>query len=338
MTESCILPEFTLEQASELARDLYGLDGRLKPLDGERDLNFLVDSGDERFVFKIANIEESPAMLECQHEVFERIREAAVFPKVATARVSSRGNTIEYVDGAQGAHACRVLPFIEGRMLADIDPIQPALLDDLGRKLARLDHALEGYSHPALERPLLWNLVDAFQIVETYRPLLEGKERESLVTYFADRFRQRVLPNADQLRRAVVHNDANRGNVVVDADGRSVVSVIDFGDMIETWLVAEVAIAGCYVMLGKPDPLENAAQLAQGYHAELPLLDEEIDLLFDLMSMRLCTSVCICAHQRRLAPDNAYLSVDEADALALLEKMRTWNPEATTARLREACS
>ena len=70
----------------------------------------------------------------------------------------------------------------------------------------------------------------------------------------------------------------------------------------------------------------------------MPLLDDEIDLLFDLMSMRLCTSVCICAHQRRLAPENAYLSVDEADALALLEKMRTWDPEATTDRLREACS
>ena len=268
MTESCILPEFTLEQASELARDLYGLDGKLKPLDGERDLNFRIDSGDARFVFKIANIEESPAMLECQHEVFERIREAGVFPKVATARVSLQGNAIEYVNGTQGAHACRVLPFIEGRMLADVNPLQPALLDDLGRKLARLDHALEGYSHPALKRPLLWDLVDASQIVETYAPLLDGRGRvKSLVGYFADRFRQRVLPHADRLRRAVVHNDANRGNVVVEADGSTVVSVIDFGDMIETWLVAEVAIAGCYVMLGKPDPLENAANLARGYHA-----------------------------------------------------------------------
>ena len=29
--------------------------------------------------------------------------------------------------------------------------------------------------------------------------------------------------------------------------------------------------------------------------------------------MRLCMSVCICAHQQRLQPDNAYLSIDLAE-------------------------
>jgi Ser/Thr protein kinase RdoA (MazF antagonist) len=338
MTESCILPQFDLAEATRIARERFGLEGWIKPLDGERDLNFLIDTGERKFVLKIANVEESPAMLECQHEVFERISEAGVFPQTATVRRSLEGNTIEIVDGVQGEHACRVLPFIEGRMLNEFEQFDPALLDDLGRKLGRLDSALEGYTHPALERPLLWDMAGAIPVIDAYRPLLRETEQDALVGYFTDRFSQRVLPRADQLRRAVIHNDVNRGNVVVDPAGRHVLSVIDFGDMIDTWLVAEVAIAACYIMLDKPDPLDNAARLISGYHAELALRDSEIDLLFELMSMRLCMSVCICAHQRRLAPDNDYLSVDERDAWALLAQMRDWNPEQTRDRLRAACS
>lgn len=337
MTESCILPELSLAQAAQIARERYGLDGTLKPLDGERDLNFLVDCGSEKFVLKVANVEESPAMLECQHEVFERLSRAQVFPQNVTARRSLNGLGIEMVESAQGSHACRVLPFVEGRMLAEFERFDPALLDDFGRKLARLDRALAGFTHAALDRPLLWDLASAAQIVDKYRPLLDNSEQDSLVEYFSEGFRRRVLPEADRLRRAVIHNDANRGNVVVEPAGRSVVCLIDFGDMIETWLVAEIAIASCYVMLGKPDPLDNAVRLLRGYHAELPLLDNEIDALFELICMRLCCSVCICAHQRRLAPDNAYLGVDEADAWALLAEMRSWDAGEARARLRAAC-
>jgi len=338
MTESCILPQFDLAEAARIARDRYGLEGWIQPLDGERDLNFLIDTGDRKFVFKIANVEESPAMLECQHEVFERIRDADVFPRFATVRPSLEGNSIEIIDGVQGEHACRVLPFIEGRMLNEFEHFEPALLDDLGRKLGRLDRALEGYAHPALERPLLWDLTGALQVIEAYRDLLQNAEQIELVDYFAERFRQRVIPRAHRLRRSVVHNDVNRGNIIVDSEGKQVLSVIDFGDMIETWLVAEIAIAACYVMLDKADPLENAARVIRGYHRELPLRDDEIDLLFDLIGMRLCSSVCICAHQRRLAPDNAYLSVDEQDAWELLGQMRDWDPDRTRDRLRAACN
>ena len=337
MTDSCTLPDFTLDDASRIARDRYGLSGSIKPLDGERDLNFLIDTGKGKFVLKIANIEESPAMLDCQHAVFERLGKAGVFPHIAIARQSLSGSTIEMIVGNQGMHASRVLPFIEGRMLAEVEILSPDLLTDLGYTLARLDHALTGFTHPALERALLWDLSMAAETVDTYQGLLRNCRQESLVTFFRNRFCEQVLPKAGQFRRAVIHNDANRGNVVVDNDAKNVVSLIDFGDMIETWLVAEVAIAGCYVMLGKPDPLQNVAHLLRGYHAELPLLDIELDAIFDLICMRLCTSVCICAHQRRLAPDNAYLSIDEADAWALLENIQDWDINAAKAYLRKAC-
>ncbi|MDH3629533.1 MAG: phosphotransferase [Gammaproteobacteria bacterium] len=323
MSDSCLLPEFDATEVAEIARRLFALEGAMKQLHGERDLNFLIDDARGRFVFKIANAQESPAMLECQHQVFQRLAEAQVFPMVATALESVKGNLIETArDTQDNEHYCRALPFIDGHLWADFDESKPELLGDLGRRLALLDQALAGFSHPGLERPLLWNMESAMAVLEDYKPLLTGTAERSLVEHFEDGFRERVLPVQNELRRAVIHNDANRQNVIVDDSGQQVLSIIDFGDMLDLWLVVEPAIAAAYAMLDEPDPLRAAQALVGGYHRALPLTATEIGLLFDLICMRLCMSVCICAHQRRLEPDNDYLSIDQQQSWDLLERLQ----------------
>ena len=59
MAASCILPEFSDRQVSLLLDQLYGLSGELQALNGERDLNFLLTTSTGKFVFKIANENES---------------------------------------------------------------------------------------------------------------------------------------------------------------------------------------------------------------------------------------------------------------------------------------
>ena len=87
MSDSCVLPEFDSAEAAEIARHLFALEGPMKQLHGERDLNFLIDDARGKFVFKIANAQESPAMLECQHQVFQTLAEAIL--KTNLPRVSS---------------------------------------------------------------------------------------------------------------------------------------------------------------------------------------------------------------------------------------------------------
>ncbi len=338
MSDSCLLPAFDSTAAADIARRLFGLEGALKLLDGERDLNFLVTSSHGKFVFKIANALESPAMLECQHLVFQRLAEAQVFPLVATALTSVNGRLIETVRDAQGIeHCCRVLPFLEGRMMAEIADLKAEVLTDLGQRLALLDIALQGFSHAGLERPLLWNMEQALNILESYKPLLASDAQHALVEHFENGFREQVLPVQDKLRRAVIHNDAHRGNVLVDEDGLQVTSIIDFGDMVNSWLVVEPAIAATYAMLGQVDPLGNAQTLLRGYHQTLPLTSTEISLVFELMCMRLCMSVCIGAHQRRLEPDNEYLGIDEQQCWELLAELQTVNYRDARTMMLAAC-
>jgi hypothetical protein len=333
MSDSCVLPEFGLDEAAALARQLYGLDGPIRQLDGERDLNFLVGEPGARFVFNIANAGESPAMLECQHRIFERLAAARVFPATVTARKSVNGKTIETVQGADGLnHACRVLPYVEGRLLRDIENPSAALLADIGRRLALLDRSLDHFSHPSLERPLLWKMDTALEIVGSYAPLLDQAARE-LVDHFADGYRQRVVPQLGRLRRAVIHNDANRANLVIDDSATCLLSIIDFGDMVNGWLAVDPAIAATYAMLDRTAPLEAAAAVFAGYREEMPLQPAEVETIFDFICMRLCMSLCIGAHQCALQPDNLYLGSDLDAVQRLLAELREIEPAIATAML-----
>ena len=338
MSDSCVLPAFDTTEAANIAQRLFGLEGPLKLLNGERDLNFLITTQSGKFVFKIANALESPSMLECQHLVFQRLADAEVFPLVATTLASVNGRQVETVSDAQGTeHCCRVLPFLEGRVMADIVDLKAPVLADLGRRLALLDKALDGFTHAGLERPLLWNMEQALSVLENYKPLLASDAQRALVEHFERGFRQHVVPVQAELRRAVIHNDANRGNVLLDEAGLQIISIIDFGDMVNSWLVVEPTIAATYAMHGQADPLASAQTLLRGYHQTLPLTTTEISLVFDLMCMRICMSVCICAHQQRLEPDNEYLSIDAQESWELLDVLQGVTYNDARAMMLAAC-
>lgn len=338
MSESCYLPVFSLEHAAKYARELFAIEGSIKLLAGERDLNFVIDDEQERYVFKIANDDEHRQMLDCQHQVFEHLHRANVFDCAVLPIKSINGNSVEMVMSGSGiSHQCRILPYIEGRLLSQIDNYSPELLCDLGRRLAHLDQALKGFQHPALERSILWQMPDVLNIIDLYSPLLADETRRKLVAKFTSGFRERVVPKIDQLRPAVIHNDANDNNVLVDEKGLSVISIIDFGDMVNSWLIAEPAIAAAYAMLDNDDPITAATEILRGYHAQQPLNQVEIDVYFDLICMRLCMSVCLCAYQRSIEPDNEYLSVSEQPAWALLAKLQSMDVATVQQHFAEAC-
>ena len=113
--------------------------------------------------------------------------------------------------------------------------------------------------------------------------------------------------------------------------------LLDFGDMVETWTVCELAVAIAYAIFGKEDPLAAACHLAAGYDQMRSLSDPELEALWSLTAIRLCTSVCLSAHRRTAEPENLYLMVSEAPAWEALERMRAVHPRLAHYRLRSAC-
>jgi Ser/Thr protein kinase RdoA (MazF antagonist) len=341
MTEICILPDFSTDQAAEIIERLYGLRGTLKVLNGERDLNYLLQTENGQYVFKIANQDEPYGMLECQHQVLQRLKERKVMLQQASSIESVNGRAIEIIISEPGIHHyCRMLSYVEGQLLSSVNPHSQELLEDLGKTLAQIDLSLNGFTHETLARPLLWKMSDVLTTLERFKPLLASDHQRKLIEYFETHFSDRVLPSTRDLREGVIHNDANDNNVLVDDDqssGLHVTSIIDFGDMMYSWIVAEPAIAAAYAMLGKEEPLVAAVAIIKGYDTQLPLNEAETGVLFDLICMRLCMSVCICAYQQSLEPDNEYLSISEKPAWTLLEILRDVIPEHATDLFRAVC-
>ncbi len=341
MIETCTLPRFTDTEAATAAKILYNVEGKIERLDGERDLNFKIHCTEKIVVFKIANQEESASMLECQAEIFRLLNDHSAISTSPENIESVSGNVVESLESIAGLkHYCRAVTYLQGKIFATVNPHTPELLESLGGTVGGIDAVLKDYHHNAIQRPLLWNMCQAEETLNRLKILIEDQEKLDLISYFQQCFKDNVLPIQKQLRFGTIHNDANDNNVIVNSDGpwsQMVTGVIDYGDLVQSWVVVDVAVAAAYALLHKSHPLDAAASVVKGYHRAFPLTEIEINVIYDLICMRLCMSVCICAYQKSQQPDNKYLSISEQPAWNALTQLRKISSDFAHFLFRDAC-
>ncbi len=301
-------PRLNATDAARLAHDLYGVDATARPLTSERDQNFLLEtSGGERLVLKIANALEEPGMLDAQCRAMTHLATTtAIAPRVVATR---DGTPLAETVGADGRrHWVWAVTHWPGVPLGRTRRRPPALLTALGSEIGGITRALVGFDHPALHRDFYWDLARGRQLVDEYRSLLTlpGTAVDTLIAEF-DRYTAPLLP---ALRRSVIHGDLNDYNVLVDRG--AVAGIVDFGDMVHSFTVGDLAIGAAYAVLDADDPLTAAAHVVRGYAARWAITETECAALFGLLALRLCTSACVAAAQQRQRPDNAYLGVSQA--------------------------
>ena len=335
------LPQFTVGDASQIADRCYGLRGEILPLPSERDQNFYIraDSG-EAFVLKIANQAERADVLELQNDALRHLATRApsvLLPRPCETKEGESRISIESAGGSN--HCARLLTYVPGKVLALVNPHTPELLSSLGRVLGILDAALQDFDHPAAQRELKWDLKRTLWIRD-YLHYIDNGARRDLVERFLRDFELNVIPSLASLRTSVVYNDANDYNILVsegDPRERRVIGVIDFGDLLRSCTVSEVAVAAAYAMLDKRDPIGAARHIVAGYHETFPLTESELDVLYSLIRARLCISVVNSAYQRRVEPGNEYLIISERSAWQLLERLEGESPSFALYSFRSAC-
>lgn len=269
----------------------YGLQGTLLPLVSERDQNFRLDTADgERVVVKIANSTEPFRITDFQVEALQRLERQGC--KVAVPRIlcTTDGSAITTIGAEASEHRLRVVSYVPGIPLEGRSP-DPRVAFDMGRSLALIDVALQGFTHPGEAQQLLWDMQRATEL----RPLVKHvpDELQSLVVDCIDVFDERVAPVIPDLRTQVIHNDLNPGNILVsESDPHTVAGVIDFGDMLRAPLVVDVAIAASYLR-ATDDALATLSAFVAGFDSEMPLQDGERALLYDLVRTRLAATITI---------------------------------------------
>ena len=326
-------PRLTEADAVRIVAELYGLSVSAAPLPSERDQNFYCKAGNDQFVLKMANSEEVFEFLELQNRLilFLAGRDIALdFPRVVKTR---NGENIAQVSSENGnEHFVRLLTWLDGVCFAEAESHNRKLLASLGRVLAQMDRALVEFDHPAAHRSFYWDLRNA-NIARELNALLPDSRRP-LVARFFDEW-ERI--DWSRLRFSVIHNDANDYNILVNEAERQVTAILDYGDVVYSATVCNLAVALAYVMLDKPDPIGAAAQVVAAYQETYPLTESEIEALYPLAVTRLCCSVCYAAKQTRDVPRNAYLNISNAPAWALLEQLSSIPLDWATRVFRYAC-
>lgn len=299
-------PLITLEKAAELAREIYGIIGEIRQLSAEKDANFHIRlANGEEALLKVTNAAEDRGVTDMQTAAL--IHLAAIDPTLPVQRICQTltgASSAIFTDPSGGVHVVRLMSYLKGTTLSSATP-QPVLYPALGALLARLTLGLRGFFHPAAGHVLQWDIKQAARL----RPLLEAVSDGALqarLTATLDRFDAEIAPRLPHLRAQVVHNDFNPHNLLVNGvEATRPIGIIDFGDMVHTPIACDLAVACSYQISDGEAPLERIAQMVAGYARVMPLEDEEITLLPDLMRLRHATTLAVTATRARRYPENA---------------------------------
>ncbi|QDG74953.1 aminotransferase class III-fold pyridoxal phosphate-dependent enzyme [Labrenzia sp. PHM005] len=312
----------------------YDLQGSINGLPGEHDLNFKIGGIDGKDYLLKLHADDDDDILDMQVAVLEHLNKVDPGLPVSRAIPDLDGNNMSS-NTFEGPRKVRLLTWLAGDVWAKAENRGSEAIDTLGALLARLDKSLESFQHPGAQRSYDWDIAQASKHL-TYCKFIDDADKRQTVAEILNRFVSDVLPRLQNCPRQVIHNDANDYNVLLDKAGR-VSGLLDFGDMVESYRVVEIAVASAYALIGTEDPIGTAARLAKAYHQINPITEDECDLIVDLIKTRYAVSICMAAKQIREAPENHYLLVSQEDVWRELRRVNTENHRLAVLRLRAAC-
>ena len=316
------------KQAERWLAERFGLRGVLEPLPGAHDRSFKVTAADgSRYLFKIHPAAESDSRADLQAAALRHLEQRAPDLPLPRLFLGSDTTPLATVTDADGrVRRLRLTTWLDGRSWGDAPQCRPQSAASLGRLLARLDRSLAEFHDPAAGQPVASDLALAAARRDD-AALIAAPERRSAAQQILHRFTIDVAPRLSLLPKQVIHGDANTRNILLDENGE-VSGLIDFGGMVETWRVNELAVAAATVAIGTADPIAAMLPLIEAYCAENPIGAREADLLFDLVLTRYAVSLALAARQSRAEPQN--------EIWAALTAMRALNRPLAVARLRWA--
>ena len=291
------------EDAERLARERYGLDTTATRLTGERDENFKLSCADGRqFVLKIASAAEAPDITDLPTAALLHVESFdPEFPCPRVLRDRDGLTQSEYLDASGSQRTARILTYLKGKTLRSSVHSREQR-SACGHVAARLGLALRTFSHPAATRPLIWDLRHLGRTLALLEELRDLPEKDAIAD-LVSRIDARIRVEFGHLRQQVIHNDMNDMNVLVDPDDEdTVVGVIDFGDLVHTALVADVAILAADQIDTAHAPRDSITEVVMAYHAAMPLLPQELAMLNPLIAGRILADVLIASWHRRRNP------------------------------------
>lgn len=329
--------KISTQEAAEILFSLFGIQGNISELPGDVDFNFRVKvEGEDGYILKISRPDQDVDYLDFQQAILQHLEAYPNIIAPKTIKSHQSHSMAEYTDAHNNVRKVRLLTWIPGRLWSSVNPHSNELRYSLGNECGKLAKALQGFDHDEAHRSFEWDIAQSLWI-KKHLDLFNEQQRE-IITYFQSSFEEQ-LESYQQLRKSVVHNDANDNNVLVSSDliSPTVVAAIDYGDAIHTQIINDLAIACAYAIMHHNDPLEASLAIVKGYHDSFPLQEVELEHLYTCIAMRLVISVTKSAINKIVEPDNEYLLISEKPAWGVLNKWAEINADFAHYSFREVC-
>ncbi len=305
----------------------------IEKLDGYDNANYLIETYTGKFIFKTyKNSDELNDLVKAENKtlIFLQKFDKNKYPKPIPFNDGSYVKILN-IDGEK--RICRMLSFIEGELLGGVKHTKE-LFESFGIFLAVMDLNLQKFKNYTIKARLWnWDLIYLNLNTKYIDDIPNAKDR-STVSYFFQQFEENVRPLIPELRKQIIHGDANDWNVLVK--NGEISGIIDFGDLTHSLLINELAIAIAYACYDKENPLDWALIIIRSYHNKFPIQENEIKVLYYLIAARLVMSVCNSAHSKKINPDNKYAYVCEKSAWKMLYRLLSINPVYAENKFREA--
>ena len=327
---------FSIGTIENWVANYYGIEVKASVLNGYDELNFLLtEKSGKKNILKVSNSSLDYFFLEAQVKILQHLSKSDLAAEFQVYTLNKKGETLTEIIVEETTYYIRILSFLEGSFWVEAPEKNKTLFENLGSFLGKMDKNLKGFKHPGMHRHYTWDISTA-RDANYKMNYIQDAAKKRIADYFMLQFETEVLPTLSSYRQAYTHNDANDYNVLVKGD--KIAGLIDFGDMVYTALINNVAVACTYAMLHQSDPLSAAVLVVKGYHSAYAIDEKELSILYYLIAARLCISVTQSAYNGSLDTKNEHHFITEKPAWDLLCYLITLNPIKAENDFRLACN
>jgi Ser/Thr protein kinase RdoA (MazF antagonist) len=277
-------PNLPPAELADIGRRIFGVAGEVRPLTSERDQNAVIVDGTAAYVLKVASAGDDPELIRLQNTAMTLAGGHESRLPVPRVVQSKHGNSLEFIEFGGKRHAVRLLTRLPGEPLSSLQRTS-GLRQAAGTAAAHMDQALAVLAERQVN-DMPWDMTKA-SAMRAGLPQIAAADQRRALELVLDDADAVTLPALAALPVQWIHNDFNLNNLLADpARPDRLSGIIDFGDILQTARVVEVAIAAVHLGAREPLPLEAATEVIAAYHRVSRLDEREIALLPRLMVLR----------------------------------------------------
>ncbi|MDQ1114692.1 4-aminobutyrate aminotransferase-like enzyme/Ser/Thr protein kinase RdoA (MazF antagonist) [Microbacterium testaceum] len=333
-------PTLPIDEARSLLREVYGIDTELRSLGSQQDQNFLVTpagGGDPLGVLKISNPVFSESEIEMQDAAAALVARAEPTLRIPEIVTGPRGAMSGWWETSQGRLHARVISFVSGKTLTGSAYLSPRVVERLGELSAAVSVALANETHPASGRVLQWDLRHAERAITEIAETEPDADVRAFTAEATARALAALAPVAEALPRQLGHYDVTDDNVLRPHGIQTLPdAVIDFGDVIDSWAVGEIAVTVSSVLHHAGASYRTTLPAIAAFDRRRALSDDEITALWPLVVLRGVVLVLSGRQQVRLDEANDYASGALDREFSILRRATAVPIEVATAQIRHA--